>query len=285
MNTHRISLNDLTPDLKDKLLSGKVLIPTALAALGAFTFIAARDVDHVDDKVSTPPNTLSDAETVSFEAKGLISTADNNLSFGDAFRSQRDALGPGGIFEYKNKYYNTFLKDEWDAMSDEQKNEYFTSIHKYIDNQSIVHHDIHGNSTSVKIEVSIDPNSGEVTVESLTPNVNIESVTVNTGGTTPVDPTPVDPTPVDPTPVDPTPVDPTPVDPTPVDPIPEPPGDDNIVDPSVITVEDKPELPVIDHAQDDNLLDPSIQNVTETMINDEVIPGDEITIDPADFNF
>ena len=44
MNTNRISMSALTPDLKDKLLNGKVLIPTALAAVGAFTLLSAKDV-------------------------------------------------------------------------------------------------------------------------------------------------------------------------------------------------------------------------------------------------
>ena len=321
MNTNRISMSALTPDLKDKLLNGKVLIPTALAAVGAFTFLSAMDVEEI--KVNDTPVNIENEGSVEFKSNALFGTANNSVSFSDAFHAQREALGPGGVFEYKNKYYNTFLKEEWDIMTDDQKKDYYASIQKNIDNHSVVHNDIQGNITSVKIDVTIDEDSGDITVTSLTPNVNIESVTVNAGGSTPVDPTPVDPTPVDPTPDDPTPVDPTPVDqtpddptpvdPTPVDPTPDIPNDiDNIIDPSEIEMEDfdNVEEPSAETTQEDNIADPSeieiddipdpslsvteetdnllepvAENTNQISVDNAVSLSDDITIDPADFDF
>lgn len=231
MNTNRISMNALTPDLKDKLLNGKVLIPTALAAVGAFTFLSAKDVEEI--KVNDTPANKENEGSVEFKSNALFSTADNNLSFSDAFHAQREALGPGGVFEYKNKYYNTYLKEEWDIMTDEQKKDYYASIHKNIDNQSVVHNDMQGNTTSVKIDVTIDAESGDITVSSLTPNVNIASVTVNTGGSKQNDPSPVDPTPDEPSLDEPSPDEPTPDGPT----LNGTKQEDNIVDPSEIEIE------------------------------------------------
>lgn len=308
MNTNRISMRALTPDLKDKLLNGKVLIPTALAAVGAFTFLSAKDVEDI--KVTDTPANRENEGSVEFKSNALFSIADNNLSFSEAFHSQREALGPGGIFEYKNMYYNTFVKEEWDVMTDDQKKDYFASLHKNIDNHSLVHHDIQGNTTSVKIDVNIDAESGDITVSSLTPNVSIESVTVNSGGSTPIDPTPlVDPTPVDPTPVDPTPVDPAPVDPAPpvdlneidniIDPskiemvdfdnIEEPKEEvvqeDNIADPSEIEIDDIPDPSSSVTEETDNLQEPIAENSTQTLVDNAVSLTDDITIDPADFDF
>lgn len=306
-------MSALTPDLKDKLVNGKVLIPTALAAVGAFTLLSAKDVEDI--KITDIPANTENEGSVEFKSNALFSTVDNNLSFSEAFDSQREALGPGGVFEYKNKYYNTYLKEEWDTMSDDQKKDYYASIHKNIDNHSVVHHDIHGTTTSVKIDVSIDQENGDITVTSLTPNVNIESVTINTGSSTPVDPDPDYPDPVDPDPVDPDPIDPDPINPDPIDPDPTPEipvEKDNIVDPSEIEMEDFDtiEEPKEELVQEDNIADPSeieiddlpdpsssvteetdnIQepiagNTTQSLVDDAVSLSDDITIDPADFDF
>lgn len=301
-------MSALTPDLKDKLLNGKVLIPTALAAVGAFTLLSAKDVEEI--KVNDTPANAENEGSVEFKSNALFSTADNNLSFSDAFHAQREALGLGGVFEYKNKYYNTYLKEEWDMMSDDQKKDYYSSIHKNIDNHSVVHHDIHGTTTSAKIDVSIDQESGDITVTSLTPNVNIESVTINTGSSKPVDPDPDYPDPVDPDPLNPDPVNPDPVDP---DPTPESPDrKDNIVDPSEIEMEDFDNIdePNNETVQDDNITDPSeieiddlpdpsssvteetdniqepvAENTNQIFVDNAVSLSDDITIDPADFDF
>lgn len=293
MNTNRISMSALTPDLKDKLLNGKVLIPTALAAVGAFTLLSAKDVEDI--KVTDTPATLDNDASVEFKSNAHFGTADNNLSFSDAFHAQRQALGPGGVFEYKNKFYNTYLKEEWDTMSGDQKKDYYASIHKNIDNNSVVHHDIHGTTTSVKIDVSIDQESGDITVTSLTPNVNIESVSINTGGSTPVDPDPINPDPIDP---DPTPeipvekdniVDPSEIEMEDFDTIEEPKEElvqeDNIADPSEIEIDDLPDPSSSVTEETDNIQEPIAGNTTQSLVDDAVSLSDDITIDPADFDF
>ena len=307
MNTNRISMSALTPDLKDKLLNGKVLIPTALAAVGAFALLSAKDVKEI--KVTDTPGNLENEGSVEFKSNALFSTADNNLSFNDAFHTQREALGPGGIFEYKNKYYNTYLKEEWDTMSDDQKKDYYASIHKNINHQSVVHHDINGTTTAVKIDVSIDQESGDITVTSLTPNVSIESVTVNTGGSTSEVPTPDEPTPEVPTPEVPTPEVPTPDEPTPDEPKEEENNivdpseiemedfdnmgelgaettqDDNITDPSDIEIDDIPDPSLSVTEETDNLQEPIAENTTQILVDNAVSLSDDITIDPSDFDF
>ena len=314
MNTNRISMSALTPDLKDKLLNGKVLIPTALAAVGAFTLLSAKDVEEI--KVTDTPASIENDSSIEFKSNTLFSTADNNLSFSDAFHEQREALGPGGVFEYKNKYYNTFLKEEWDIMSDDQKKDYYASIHKNIDNHSVVHHDIQGNTTSVKIDVSIDQESGDITVTSLTPNVSIESVTVNTGGSKQNDPSPVEPTAEVPTPDKPSEDEDNIVDPSeieieqmsnvgePIEEIVQEPSEieideddnivepstemeqeDNITDPSDIEIDDLPDPSLSVTEKTDNLQEPASENITQTLVNNAESLSDDITIDPADFDF
>jgi predicted Zn finger-like uncharacterized protein len=40
----------------------------------------------------------------------------DNLSFGQAFATARNALGPGGVFEWKGKLFNTYYKEEWETL-------------------------------------------------------------------------------------------------------------------------------------------------------------------------
>ena len=52
----------------------------------------------------------------------LISTAPNdNMDFKTAFALARADVGPGGVFEWKGKTYNTFYETEWNNLSDSSK--------------------------------------------------------------------------------------------------------------------------------------------------------------------
>ncbi len=57
-----------------------------------------------------------------------IANVDNSLTFGEAFADARAQVGPGGAFSYNGQMYNTYYKEEWDAMSSNQKQEYYASV-------------------------------------------------------------------------------------------------------------------------------------------------------------
>lgn len=42
-------------------------------------------------------------------------------SFEEAFNQAREQVGPGGAFEYEGKIYGTYYKDEWNALSPEER--------------------------------------------------------------------------------------------------------------------------------------------------------------------
>lgn len=41
------------------------------------------------------------------------------LTFGEAFRSARESLGPGGVFEWHGNYYNTYTEEEYGRLTEE----------------------------------------------------------------------------------------------------------------------------------------------------------------------
>ncbi len=52
----------------------------------------------------------------------------NGQSFGDAFNEARAQVGPGGVFHWHGRLYNTYTEEEWNAMSDDEKNEFAHAV-------------------------------------------------------------------------------------------------------------------------------------------------------------
>lgn len=57
----------------------------------------------------------------------VVDTVDD-LSFAEAFGQARDELGPGAIFLWQGKAYNTFLEREWEDLGSEGQQEYIRSL-------------------------------------------------------------------------------------------------------------------------------------------------------------
>ena len=49
------------------------------------------------------------------------------MTFDEAFAAAREAVGAGGWFAFEGAHYNTYLREEWRAMSPEQHADYFAS--------------------------------------------------------------------------------------------------------------------------------------------------------------
>ncbi len=62
------------------------------------------------------------------EAIQIASSVNDDMSFSEAFAAARAEVGAGGVFEWKGNLYNTYYKEEWDAMSAEEKNEFSQSL-------------------------------------------------------------------------------------------------------------------------------------------------------------
>lgn len=61
--------------------------------------------------------------------EALKTTASSDgQSFRDAFDAARAELGPGGVFSWNGNLYNTYTADEWNAMSDEEKEAFAQQI-------------------------------------------------------------------------------------------------------------------------------------------------------------
>lgn len=52
---------------------------------------------------------------------GVATGVDDDMSFSEAFAEARAELGPGGVFEWHGRLYNTYYANEWNAMTPEQR--------------------------------------------------------------------------------------------------------------------------------------------------------------------
>ena len=51
-----------------------------------------------------------------------VAAVSDDMSFGEAFATARQAVGGGGVFHWRGNVYNTFTKEEWDAMTPAERN-------------------------------------------------------------------------------------------------------------------------------------------------------------------
>jgi len=57
-----------------------------------------------------------------------VAEVDDKLSFDDAFEAARMQVGPGGVFEWHNGVFSTYTKEEWDAMTPEEKEQFANMV-------------------------------------------------------------------------------------------------------------------------------------------------------------
>ena len=99
-------------------------------AIYASSAMAAEDSDvpgQPDQPSVDPESTDPASAAVSSETEINVAHATPGKSFDDAFAEARAEVGPGGVFHWRGGVYSTYTKDEWDAMSDQEKHEFVES--------------------------------------------------------------------------------------------------------------------------------------------------------------
>lgn len=119
--------------------------PTGLADLqvtteqGIFNF-ADLDQNGIFETITltqeitiTPPDPVM--ETTQPEAAPLATSVNDDMSFSEAFAAARDEVGAGGVFEWHGQAYNTFYKEEFEAMSPSEISDYYAAVNRTDFNQ------------------------------------------------------------------------------------------------------------------------------------------------------
>lgn len=129
----------ITSIVKELIHSHGKAIAAGAAVVSGVAFVSARYLSPISDVEETPKSKASvlsaeelcepNANALQVECSDIIQDADQtNSSFDQVFADQRNAQGAGGIFEYQGKLYNTYLKEEWETLTEAEKNSYYDKV-------------------------------------------------------------------------------------------------------------------------------------------------------------
>lgn len=104
-------------------LGSGVLLGSITSFMLNNTAANAAEVDGEDGGVNLDGN---DDQTPAW-SDGNVTIAEgvnDEMSFAEAFSTAREEIGPGGVFEWNGNVYSTYLAEEWNAMSQEERDEF-----------------------------------------------------------------------------------------------------------------------------------------------------------------
>ena len=90
-----------------------------LMGAGGSAMAATLAADDIDS------DTQDDSHTGGGVAEAKV---DDDMTFGEAFASAREEVGPGGVFEWRGNLYNTFTAEEWESMTEDEKEEFADKV-------------------------------------------------------------------------------------------------------------------------------------------------------------
>lgn len=100
------------------------------------------------DNISTD-EPIVDEPNVSIETELPMANVEDEMSFSDAFAAAREEVGAGGFFEWRENTYNTYYKEEWEAMSEKEQADYLASVEKATPTETMTEY----TETTITIEV------------------------------------------------------------------------------------------------------------------------------------
>lgn len=106
-------------------LSGIIIGAGAMFAANAM----GANEEHEDAEVEpTGDNAEANSEQTSGSIGVQVAHVNDGMSFGEAFAAARAEVGPGGAFHWHGNTYSTYIKEEWDSMSDAEKQDYANRV-------------------------------------------------------------------------------------------------------------------------------------------------------------
>ena len=96
--------------------------------LGSVSSLAASSRFSPDDEEDIPETENEGAETTSYadESISIAEGVNDEMSFSEAFAAARAEVGPGGAFEWRGNVYGTYTAEEWNNMTAEDRQEYYS---------------------------------------------------------------------------------------------------------------------------------------------------------------
>lgn len=128
----------VTAGVKKLLAENQGKVGAAASLVAGTIFVSGRYFSPILETEPAPVSEVAcaDEEMVACTEGTFIATEPTNIvkvaeplsDFEAEFARQRETQGPGGIFEYNGKMYNTFFKEEWESMDQKSKTDYYHKV-------------------------------------------------------------------------------------------------------------------------------------------------------------
>lgn len=107
---------------KKNIIKASIATGAAGAALGV---AAVAGIQAAHAATNDDPQDAKNEENANGEANATPEAQNHDeMSFDEAFAAARNEVGAGGIFRWHGRYYGTYTKDEWQNMSQAEKDDY-----------------------------------------------------------------------------------------------------------------------------------------------------------------
>ena len=113
------TVNEEQETSQESKRSSRVKKVAGVASGVVFTSMASGD---------NPEPTTQAAHTAVPAGNVKVAEVSDDMSFDEAFASARKQVGAGGVFEWRGKLYGTYYKNEWDNMSQADKDQYAANV-------------------------------------------------------------------------------------------------------------------------------------------------------------
>lgn len=148
--------------------------------LGAGYSVLTSSAQAAEAETPSEAQTESGAAIIGDGSLSVASGVSDDMSFGEAFAAARQEVGPGGVFEWHGHAYGTYYESEWNSMTQEQRDDYFS----HVSNTPVADRPTHDN-THVETETTNTETTGqETTGQGATGQGATETTTETTGNTT-----------------------------------------------------------------------------------------------------
>ena len=104
-------------------VAGTLVASEGISAAGIDTPVPSADTPVQPADTPVPP-----ADAPVSPSVPVATSVNDSMSFGSAFAAARSEVGAGGVFEWHGKLYNTYYVEEWNAMSPEQRDNFFEAV-------------------------------------------------------------------------------------------------------------------------------------------------------------
>lgn len=111
--------NHMASKSSGKSVWGKVAAGAGAGiVLGAATTVLSSSSEPVEAQQEIQHPEWTDGEVP------VATSVNDDMSFTDAFNAAREEVGSGGVFEWHGYIYSTYTDDEWNSMSEAEREEY-----------------------------------------------------------------------------------------------------------------------------------------------------------------